>query len=235
MKKIICIFILASQISWAQEIRVIDNKGTINTARNNQVTTSNAEPANPLENDVWFDNTDATNVITKIWDGTAWKSMLSESKSKTLILNKEDGNLQTTNARLDLPFDRDDIVTSDTDTYYTVINNTLPNIGVQIEILKAGNYLISAELSVNNMPAGDTEYELAILINDGIAGYLSQGYASIRPKPIPDNPEDEMGIGITGALMYVLAAEDRINIQYILDTNVINLNAPFLKIGITKL
>ena len=79
------------------------------------------------------------------------------------------------------------------------------------------------------MPAGDTKYELAILMNGNEAGYLSQGYASIP------NITDEMGIGITGALMYVLAAEDKINIQYILDTNVINLNAPFLKIGITKL
>jgi len=228
LKKIICIFILTSQISWAQEIRVIDNKGTINNFRNNQLTNSVIEPANPLENDVWFNS-----LITKIWDGTAWKSMLSESKSKTLILNNEEGTLVTqTDTPLDLPLDRDDIVTSDTDTYYTVINIPGPA-GVQITILKAGNYLISAELSVDNMPPGDTEYELAILINDVIAGYLSQGYASI---PIPNDPGDEMGIGITGALMYVLAADDTINIQYILDVNVpLGLNAPFLKIGITKL
>ena len=229
MKKIICIFILASQISWAQEIRVIDNKGTINNFRNNQLTNSVIEPANPLENDVWFNS-----LITKIWDGTDWKSMLSESKSKTLILNNEDGTPVTGTDRvtpLDLPLTVLDTLTINS-TYYTVTNNTLPNIGVQIEILKAGNYLISAELSVDNMPAGDTEYELAILINDGIAGYLSQGYASI---PIPNDPEDEMGIGVTGALMYVLAAEDTINIKYILDTNVNNLEAPFLKIGITKL
>ena len=229
MKKIICIFILTSQISWAQEIRVIDNKGTINNFRNNQLTNSVIEPANPLENDVWFNS-----LITKIWDGTAWKSMLSESKSKTLILNNEDGTPVTGTDRvtpLDLPLTVLDTLTINS-TYYTVTNNTLPNIGVQIEILKAGNYLISAELSVDNMPAGDTEYELAILINDVIAGYLSQGYASI---PIPNDPEDEMGIGVTGALMYVLAAEDTINIKYILDTNVNNLEAPFLKIGITKL
>lgn len=227
MKKIICIFILASQISWAQEIRVIDNKGTINNFRNNQLTNSVIEPANPLENDVWFNS-----LITKIWDGTAWKSMLS--KSKTLILNNEDGTPVTGTDRvtpLDLPLTVLDTLTINS-TYYTVTNNTLPNIGVQIEILKAGNYLISAELSFDNMPAGDTEYELAILINDVIAGYLSQGYASI---PIPNDPEDEMGIGVTGALMYVLAAEDTINIKYILDTNVNNLEAPFLKIGITKL
>ena len=227
MKKLICIFILTSQISWAQEIRVIDNKGTINNFRNNQLTNSVIEPANPLENDVWFNS-----LITKIWDGTAWKSMLSESKSKTLILNNEDGTPVTGTDRvtpLDLPLTTAHIVTSNTGTYYTVTNIPGPGDGVQIEILKAGNYLISAELSVNNMPAGDTKYELAILMNGNEAGYLSQGYASIP------NITDEMGIGITGALMYVLAAEDRINIQYILDTNVINLNAPFLKIGITKL
>ena len=133
---------------------------------------------------------------------------------------------------LDLPLTVLDTLTINS-TYYTVTNNTLPNIGVQIEILKAGNYLISAELSVNNMPAGDTEYELAILINGDIAGYLSQGYASI---PIPNDPGDEMGIGITGALMYVLAADDTINIQYILAPNTPQLfNASFLKIGITKL
>lgn len=227
MKKIICIFILTSQISWAQEIRVIDNKGTINNFRNNQLTNSVIEPANPLENDVWFNS-----LITKIWDGTAWKSMLS--KSKTLILNNEDGTPVTGTDRvtpLDLPLTVLDTLTINS-TYYTVTNILGPGVGVQIEILKAGNYLISAELSVDNMPAGDTEYELAILINDVIAGYLSQGYASI---PIPNDPEDEMGIGVTGALMYVLAAEDTINIKYILDTNVNNLEAPFLKIGITKL
>ena len=227
MKKIICIFILTSQISWAQEIRVIDNKGTINNFRNNQLTNSVIEPANPLENDVWFNS-----LITKIWDGTAWKSMLS--KSKTLILNNEDGTPVTGTDRvttLDLPLTVLDTLTINS-TYYTVTNILGPGVGVQIEILKAGNYLISAELSFDNMPAGDTEYELAILINDVIAGYLSQGYASI---PIPNDPEDEMGIGVTGALMYVLAAEDTINIKYILDTNVNNLEAPFLKIGITKL
>jgi hypothetical protein len=234
LKKIICIFILTSQISWAQEIRVIDNKGTINNFRNNQLTNSVIEPANPLENDVWFNN-----LITKIWDGTAWKSMLSESKSKTLILNKEDGTPVTGADRvtpLDLPLTVLDTLTINS-TYYTVTNILGPGVGVQIEILKAGNYLISAELSVDNMPPGDTEYELAILINGDIAGYLSQGYASIPiPIPIPLIPIPNIyEIGITGALMYVLAAEDRINIKYILDTNVNNLEAPFLKIGITKL
>uniref|UniRef100_UPI002621C75F hypothetical protein n=1 Tax=uncultured Polaribacter sp. TaxID=174711 RepID=UPI002621C75F len=53
----------------AQEIRVIDNKGTITKIRNNQVTTSATAPTTPLEGDFWFDTT--TN-ISKIYDGTSW-------------------------------------------------------------------------------------------------------------------------------------------------------------------
>ncbi|PQJ81559.1 hypothetical protein BTO16_02790 [Polaribacter glomeratus] len=60
------------QISYAQEIRVIDNKGTLKTAINNRVTSSSTSPILPLEGDVWFDNADASNIITKIYDGTSW-------------------------------------------------------------------------------------------------------------------------------------------------------------------
>jgi len=224
LKKLICIFILTSQISWAQEIRVIDNKGTINNFRNNQLTNSVIEPANPLENDVWFNS-----LITKIWDGTAWKSMLSESK--TLILKNTNNRILLSINPFDLPFDTGDIVNNN-GTYYTVNNIPAPGDGVQIEILKDGNYLISAELSVDDMPAGYTKYELAILINGAIAGYLSGGYARI--PGLPGGPTAFWGT--SGALMHVLAADDTINIQYILAPNTPQLfNASFLKIGITKL
>ena len=168
-------------------------------------------------------------MITKIYDGKNWKSI--EIESKTLILNNIDRTLATNTGPLVLPFFASDTVTINNGTYYTVTNYPATDpVGVQIKILKAGNYLISAELSVNNMPAGDTKYELTILMNGNEAGYLSQGYASIP------NIIDERGIGITGALMYVLAADNTINIKYILDANVpLGLNAPFLKIGITKL
>ncbi|RZN82783.1 MAG: hypothetical protein EVB11_07190 [Winogradskyella sp.] len=51
----------------AQEVRVIDNKGTIQQIRNNQVTVSTTAPTNPLEGDVWYD-TNTTPLIVKIWD-----------------------------------------------------------------------------------------------------------------------------------------------------------------------
>ena len=59
-------------IANAQEVRVIDNKGTIKLVNNNQVTTGITAPADPiLEGDVWFD-TSATPTQTKIYDGSSW-------------------------------------------------------------------------------------------------------------------------------------------------------------------
>ena len=49
----------------AQQIRVVDNKGTIATVNNNSVTEAAVAPTNPLEGDVWFDTT--TNEV-KVWD-----------------------------------------------------------------------------------------------------------------------------------------------------------------------
>ena len=62
-------------IANAQEVRVIDNKGTIKTINNNQVTTTTGTtlPASylPFKGDVWFD-TSATPAQTKIYDGSSW-------------------------------------------------------------------------------------------------------------------------------------------------------------------
>ena len=69
----ILIFILCTnciQINFAQEIRVIDNKGTLKTAINNSVITSVSAPTSPLVGDIWFDNTDLDKIRTKIYDGT---------------------------------------------------------------------------------------------------------------------------------------------------------------------
>ena len=60
------------QIGFSQEVIVSDHKGTKMTVTNNVVTTNNTAPSNPSIADVWFDNTDTTNVITKIYDGSSW-------------------------------------------------------------------------------------------------------------------------------------------------------------------
>jgi len=66
-----CVLFLYVRVS-AQEVRVINNKGTIANVNNNNVTTSATAPIDPVENDVWFDNSIPTNVLTKIYNGTVW-------------------------------------------------------------------------------------------------------------------------------------------------------------------
>ncbi|WP_418653047.1 hypothetical protein [Tenacibaculum soleae] len=62
---LITILIFISLKINAQEIRVIDKKGTIQTVNNNLVTTSPTFPSNPVEGDIWFDT---TNSLIRIFD-----------------------------------------------------------------------------------------------------------------------------------------------------------------------
>jgi hypothetical protein len=59
----------------AQEVRVIDNKGTMSKIRNNNVYTSVTDPNTPpnkiVENDIWFDTCTTSNTY-KIRDSAAW-------------------------------------------------------------------------------------------------------------------------------------------------------------------
>jgi hypothetical protein len=68
---LILLVLVTCNVTNAQEIRVIDNKGTLEIIRNNQVTTADVAPTNPLEGDVWFDTSGNTRV-TKTYDGTQW-------------------------------------------------------------------------------------------------------------------------------------------------------------------
>ncbi|MCD8453949.1 hypothetical protein LNJ08_06040 [Tenacibaculum finnmarkense genomovar ulcerans] len=85
-------FLFISFKTNAQEIKLVDNKGTIKTVNNNTVTTGTA-PTNPLEGDVWFDT--ANNEI-KIYDAdepivaNRWKK-LSDTTTQ---------NIYTTNGTL---------------------------------------------------------------------------------------------------------------------------------------
>ena len=68
-------------IANAQEVRVIDNKGTIKTINNNKVTTG-AEPTDPLEGDVWA-STNLTDNNLSVWDGSSWIYVTKPSSSAT--------------------------------------------------------------------------------------------------------------------------------------------------------
>ena len=68
-------------IANAQEVRVIDNKGTIKIANNNQVTTG-TEPTDPLVGDVWA-STNLTDNNLSVWNGSSWIYVTKPSSSAT--------------------------------------------------------------------------------------------------------------------------------------------------------
>ena len=68
---LIILLLFMSLSTYAQEIKVTDNKGTIKFIRNNQVTSATTAPLGPLEGDVWYNTTNPTSTIN-IWDGTSW-------------------------------------------------------------------------------------------------------------------------------------------------------------------
>lgn len=63
------------QLSFAQKVTVINQKGTKIDVVNNKVTTLTTSPLNPQVGDIWLDNSFATNIITKVYDGTDWKEI----------------------------------------------------------------------------------------------------------------------------------------------------------------
>ncbi|MDE0535414.1 hypothetical protein [Tenacibaculum sp. L6] len=97
----------------AQEVRVIDNKGTIQKINNNLVNTTNDgnPPPNPVEGDVWFDT---TNNEIKVYDtADGWKLITSttaqniytvdDNLTSDRILNGNGNSLDFTNfSRFDI-------------------------------------------------------------------------------------------------------------------------------------
>lgn len=62
-------------ITHAQEVRVIDNKGTKVLVRNTTVSNGATAPMSPVQNDVWFDTSDADHQRVKVWNGSEWAEL----------------------------------------------------------------------------------------------------------------------------------------------------------------
>ena len=157
------------------------------------------------------------------FDGTNW-IRLAEEIRKTIVLNRSAGGNNTllpnaTNTYFDFPLDASHTQVN-TGGVFTVVGNG------RIQISEAGTYLMSAELSTNNMPAGDTKYIIGAFRNGILIGYLTRGFASL--------PNQDWWGG-TGVLMYNLNANDIIGFRYVLNNNGNALSARFLNIGMTKI
>jgi hypothetical protein len=193
------------QISFAQEIRVIDNKGTLKTAINNNVTSSATEPTLTLKGDVWFDNTDLNNIVTKIYDGTNWILV----NTKVNILQDADGD---TTVRVEKNND-EDIIRFQTLGTERMLINSLGNvaIGNSNPNAKAILDLINTQKFALLLPTETIPTEITTP-TDGMLMYSSQNEnAYLRAgnawKPITfNNVTNELifeGTGVNSNFYYV--------------------------------
>ena len=87
------------QITVAQKVNAIDQKGTKVEIINNIVTTADIAPKNPNSNDVWYDTSTTPNTV-KIYDGTAWLIMEHKGTEGSLFFAAKNGLPTEDNSQL---------------------------------------------------------------------------------------------------------------------------------------
>ena len=87
------------QITVAQKLNAIDQKGTKIEIINNKVTTAATAPLNPNSNDVWFDTSTAPTTV-KIYNGTAWVSLEHKGKPGSIFFASSDSIPTENNSQL---------------------------------------------------------------------------------------------------------------------------------------
>ena len=116
---------------------------------NNQVTTSITAPLVPLEGDVWFDNSDSNNIITRIWNGNnAWETVggISKDANNALITGTDNGAFFNVNAIVKVVTTNYTLLATDNGNVITVdsagdVNLTIPDglgIGFNVSVYQIG-------------------------------------------------------------------------------------------------
>lgn len=170
-------------------------------------------------------NTDDNSIYR--FDGTDWIQLLDKLNSiQSVVLDRVSGyTLATTNnTYFNFPVNSSHTQSIDDDIFEVLGDGT-------IRVLEDGVYLISAELSTSNLPAGNIKYIIAAFVNGtsnpaDIIGYLTRGFVTL-------NSTDWWGG--TGVLTYNLNANDVVRIRYVLNAGGSDLTGRFINISITKI
>lgn len=95
-----------------------------------------------------------------------------------------------------------------------------------VRIRKSGTYLISAGVSVSNMPTGNRKYALKVYKNNTLISVLNAGEATTSGSDY---------WGVNGVCVATLSANDLITVKYLINNNGGNLSPKFVNISITQL
>lgn len=231
MKNIFLVIIFILSIKTFSQLE----EGQVFTIPN--VTEINMNALNPNEGSVVY-NTDDDGIYK--YNGTVWTKI--DNSLQALVLNSDSGG-PTMGAETiiandnynDFPLDGGDVQTIDNNIFQI-------NGDGEIEVLEDGVYFITAGLSSDNsFPEDDyIKYAIAAFLNNetgginqnDLIGFFTRGYVDI-----PAQGGDNEYWGGSGTLIYLLEANDVINVRYRFD--VPDGNTTFtswlINIGITKI
>jgi len=176
--------------------------------------------ASPLNGSMVF-NTTFNAMFVRTSNG--WRNFF-ETSNASVVLNKvfTAGNTiisTANNTYYSFPLTASDALSIDNSIY------SVPSSG-KIKVNESGVYMVTASFSVTNMPTGVKKYIIGLYQNNALVGYLSRGTATL-------DAVDEWGT--SGSLSVSAAANDTLELKYVLNNSGTSLEAKIFNIGITKL
>lgn len=176
--------------------------------------------ASPLSGSMVF-NTTYNAMFVRTSGG--WKNFF-ETSNASVVLNKvfASGNSVVSTANntyYSFPLAATDALSID-GAIYSVLSNG------KIKVAESGVYMVTASFSVSNMPSGTKKYIIGLYQNSALVGYLSRGTATL-------DATDEWGT--SGSLSVAAAANDTLELKYVINNSGASLEAKIFNIGITKL
>ena len=127
------------QITVAQKLNAIDQKGTKIEIINNKVTTASTAPSSPNTNDIWFDSkvtTAGTLPTVNIFDGKKWVSLEHKGKPGSIFFASSDSIPTENNSQLFWENSTENLIvgaTGNTSTKLTVNGKVLSNTALELK------------------------------------------------------------------------------------------------------
>ncbi len=164
-KKAILIFsFLLPLIMVAQDVEVINHKGTKIKIANNKVTTATSAPTTPapFKGDIWIDNTDPTHLMTYLWNGSVWVPLTENNHIKAMGKVAANGTA--------LKIKGATVQRLNTGTYRITLNQALPTAHYIIQLTCFEINMWSNRDDINIHVTSQTTSTFDVLIHEGDNG-----------------------------------------------------------------
>ncbi|MBM1104559.1 hypothetical protein JQC67_00270 [Aurantibacter crassamenti] len=189
----------------AQKVEAIDKKGSLVIINNNAVTTDLTAPSVPIQNDVWFDTSDAENTIPKIWNGTSWINLEHTGTSGSIFYAGSDNHPSQDNSNLywDSTNSRLGLGTNSPEVRLDIDGNARIR---DIPVGVSGDELITTDTNGNlrKLPISSLETKSSISQNSstGIITHNSEDGTSQTVNLVSTNTDNSISVGTDGGAYF---------------------------------